>query len=1102
MTEDVDTAGWPAASKRAMRSHLIRTIAASVVLPLIALAVQGALWPVIGPHVWFLLFYPAVFATSWIAGPRAGLGATMVSCVLVWWGFVPPVFELGKDPQDLIPFAMFATMGALFAGVHERLRTASRQAAEALAASATANQEIARLLERTKELDQLKTAFFANVSHELRTPLTLILGTAHRLREGPALSPTDRRDLEVIVRNARTLLRHVNDLLEVVTLESGRLAPAYADAELGRLARFVAGQFEVLAEEQHLAFTVDAPDGLRAQVDPDQLRRILINLLSNAFKFTPPDGRVRLTVRVDRGRATIEVADSGPGIPPAERAAVFERFRQLEVHAARRFGGTGLGLAIAHELVTLHRGTIAVDDAPEGGALFRVELPATAPAGAPVAAVGPVQLDPEAAQVVDELRARPRDEVAPGPAEGRARVLVVEDNVEMSRFVCDVLARDHHVIAAFDGKQGLARARELVPDLIVTDMMMPVMSGEELVRAIRAQPALARTPIVVLTAKADDELRVRLLRDGAQDYVTKPFEAEELRVRVTNLLRATAVLALEERMAALVAESSDGIFVANLAGRYTDVNPAGCQLLGYTRDELVGMSIVELIPPADLARLERSKAHLLAGERDIAEWTLRHKDGTWVPVEVNGRISPDGRWQGFVRDLTERKRAEAALAQAQERYELALRGADLGAWDWNVQTGEVIFDPRWCEMRGYRPDEVVPHVDSWSAGIHPDDLPHVRAALDDYFEGRAPTYEAEFRARAKHGGWIWVLDRGRVFARDPQRRPRRMVGTELDITHRKLIEEALRVAEARASSLLAVSADAIITIDGDQRITAFNAGAERLFGYAADEVAGASLELPDPRPVSRRAPRARRPVHGGRAGRPAHGRARGPDRRAAQGRHGVRRGRVDREARDRRHDEHHGRGARPDRPAASRGRAAVPRRGRREPGLVDRLRRDPGQHRARRRARARRLLRPRSRRARGRPRAARGREPGSGAALDLRRAGADPDRAGAPTSRAHGARDPAIRAPAASHAGAGRVVRPRRGAPARAARDGAARRDRGAAGRARQVDRRAHAGRVDGVARVRCRGRPPRRGARGAGGARDRERVAVSHGARGDPVAR
>jgi PAS domain S-box-containing protein len=304
--------------------------------------------------------------------------------------------------------------------------------------------------------------------------------------------------------------------------------------------------------------------------------------------------------------------------------------------------------------------------------------------------------------------------------------------------------------------------------------------------------------------------------------------------------------ALEEshaRTRELVDLAPDGIFLGDLDGRCTDVNGAGCRMLGYTREEIIGKPIIDVIEPAEIERLRETREALLEGGTEVGEWHLRRKDGTYLPVEISTTILPQGRWQGFVRDVSERTRAREELRQSRERFELALAGADLSAWDWNIASGEMAFNARWAEMRGFRFDELRGHIDTWVAGIHPEDWPHVKKTLEDYLRGANPVYEAEMRVRTKSGAWLWILDRGKVFARNERDEPTRMAGTELDITARKAAEAALRLAEAKASGILAMSADAIISLDTEQRITMFNDAAERMFGYSKAEAIGAPLEM-------------------------------------------------------------------------------------------------------------------------------------------------------------------------------------------------------------------------------------------------------------------
>jgi len=410
-----------------------------------------------------------------------------------------------------------------------------------------AEEDLKKANARLTELDALKARFVANVSHELRTPLALVLGVTERMRKRDGEAGVHARDLASVEHNARLLLEHVNDLLDVAKLDAGKARPDYAEVDLARLVALVAAQFESVAAERGLDLLVEVPESLPAAVDPDQVQRVILNLLSNAFKLTPRGGTVRCALERASERAAITVADSGPGVPPSRREVIFERFVQIDRGDEQRFGGTGLGLSIVRDYVEMHGGGVAVDDAPEGGARFVVTLPLAPAEGTTVRAAAELHTPVLAAS---DALVPPRDGPESGvtPVEPSPVVLVVEDNPEMRRFMVETLGGDFVVTTAEDGEHGLAAARARRPAAIVTDLMMPRMSGEQLLRAVRADHTLADTPVLVLTARADDDVRLRLLREGAHDYVLKPFAADELRARVVNavaLKNARDVLARE-----------------------------------------------------------------------------------------------------------------------------------------------------------------------------------------------------------------------------------------------------------------------------------------------------------------------------------------------------------------------------------------------------------------------------------------------------------------------------------------------------------------------------------------------------------------------------
>lgn len=424
----------------------------------------------------------------------------------------------------------------------ERTVAAARLSEERRVELEHAHAELEALYRKVKELDELKTQFFANVSHELRTPLTLMLGPAERMREDSSLNEKQRHDLDLISRNGRSLLRHVNDLLEIAKLESREMQAQRTKFDLQPWITGIAMQFEALASQRELRFHVVADEAMWIDADPDMIERVVINLLSNAFKFTPAGGEVVLRLARDAHHALLTVADSGPGVAEEARELIFERFRQADGAITRQYGGTGLGLAIVRDLVGLHGGSVKVDAGPAGGARFTVQLPLAAGAdaavhGAPPAASPATQL--ALATMLEELVPAAPAGQPEAPLPQRPSVLVVEDNQDMRRFLAETLAPHYNVVTAADGQEGYQRFQTLQPDLVVSDIMMPLMSGEQLVRAIRdSGGTTAATPILLLSAKADDALRVKLLREGAQDYLTKPFLPQELLARVANLVAA------------------------------------------------------------------------------------------------------------------------------------------------------------------------------------------------------------------------------------------------------------------------------------------------------------------------------------------------------------------------------------------------------------------------------------------------------------------------------------------------------------------------------------------------------------------------------------
>lgn len=493
-------------------------------------------------------------------------GAFIIACgvthLMEVWTVWEPRYWLAGNVKLVTAIASVATavvLPPLVPKVLGLLRSA-RLSEERKRRLEAANVELTALYEKVKELDTLKTDFFANVSHELRTPLALIFGPIDHLLNGRKWDAVDRRHLEMVQRNALILHSHVNDLLDLSKLEAGKMRADLSRIDLADTLRLGAGCFESISVDRRVELEIEAPESLPLMLDAEKIQRVITNLLTNALKFTPPEGRIRCSLAKNPGEVELRIEDSGPGVPPAERERIFDRFRQAEPSSGHRFGGTGLGLAIVKEYVELHQGSVHVEESGLGGAAFVIRVPVIEPgdnagstswneetAQAAVetleAELGVHSKEPaeQAGETSEQLRLPIMGLDSPPTSKGKPLVLVAEDNPEMNRFMTGILSAEFRVCSAFDGHEALRLALEEKPDLVLTDMMMPRMSGEELIRRMSEHESLRGVPVILVTARAEDDLKSNLLNAGAHDFIRKPFGVQELLVRVRNQITAKRV---------------------------------------------------------------------------------------------------------------------------------------------------------------------------------------------------------------------------------------------------------------------------------------------------------------------------------------------------------------------------------------------------------------------------------------------------------------------------------------------------------------------------------------------------------------------------------
>lgn len=393
---------------------------------------------------------------------------------------------------------------------------------------------------RVKELDTVKTQLYTNITHEFRTPLTVILGMARQVIEKPGEQFEARMDM--IVRNGRGLLNLVNEMLDLSRLETGKMPLRLSHGDVIHFLRYLVESFHSLAESQQkqLHFLTDL-DILTIEYDQEKLKQVISNLLSNAIKFTDRKGNIYISVAEnsrsgDSSTLVIKVKDTGIGIPENQLQYVFDRFYQLDNSHTRKMGGTGIGLALTKELVKLMEGEITVKSPPSGalsGSEFTVSLPVKK-----VTAIGENVQDnfekqfrsPVTTEQYFEIPEIAAEENASGPL-----ILLVEDNADVVAYTASCLP-EYRLAVGRDGLEGFNMATGMIPDLIITDIMMPFIDGFELVNKLRGHESTSHIPVIMLTAKADIRSKIEGLQQGADAYLEKPFNKDELLVRIKKLL--------------------------------------------------------------------------------------------------------------------------------------------------------------------------------------------------------------------------------------------------------------------------------------------------------------------------------------------------------------------------------------------------------------------------------------------------------------------------------------------------------------------------------------------------------------------------------------
>lgn len=562
-----------------------------------------------------------------------------------------------------------------------------------------------RRAETLAELDRAKTDFFTNVSHEFRTPLTLLLGPAEdALEDRAAPLPEVQRDrVTAMHRNAQRLLKLVNTLLDFSRLESGRVEATFEPVDLARYTRELTSMFETAAARLGLELRAECdPLPRPVHVDRELWGKVVLNLLSNALKFTL-SGSVTVRLRDGGDHAALSVIDTGTGIPAEEQPHLFERFRRVATTESRSHEGSGIGLALVAELAALHGGAVSVESTPGEGSAFDVRVPYGTdhlPADR-LAEPGDRGL---AQQVIDgflseatHLAAGATGSASPSvegdtaaepiASDDRPRVLVVDDNADIRSYVAQLLAPDYRVETAVDGEDGLRRAAAAPPDLVLTDVMMPRMTGFELLAALRSTDTTVDVPVVMLSARAGEDGTLEGLEAGADDYLVKPFAARELLARVRanleldrarrsreRLERHQALLDQAQRLARLgsweVDLATGQVHTSEQFHRIVGISEAEAELLRFP-------DVVDRFLHPDDRSPVRTSLESIDDDTSYEARVLR-PDGSTALVRTHAEVVRDeagapALLRGYVQDITAQREAEDALAVARADAEVSAR---------------------------------------------------------------------------------------------------------------------------------------------------------------------------------------------------------------------------------------------------------------------------------------------------------------------------------------------------------------------------------------------------------------------------------------------
>jgi PAS domain S-box-containing protein len=668
-------------------------------------------------------------------------------------------------------------------------------------------------------IDRAKTTFFSNISHEFRTPLTLLLGPVSDALNDAAITSENRERLEIAHRNALRMQKLVNTLLDFSKIEAGRLEGRFSKIDICRFTSDLASTFRSAIEKAGMRLEIECGKIEEdVYVDMDMWEKIILNLLSNAFKYSR-EGTISISVTQKFHRIIVSISDNGIGIPYDQLEQIFDRFHRVEKVSGRSEEGTGIGLSLVRELVRLHSGIISVKSEPGKGSTFTVSLPA-----------GKEHLDPgkiimhgpenysatnTMAFIEESLKWIPADDENNVPettkdemdnnshAKGRHRVLVCDDNADMRDYVKRMLAPQFEVITAFNGQDAFDKTSKYLPDLVVSDIMMPVLNGFELLKKIRTHNHLKNIPVIFLSARAGEESKVEGLDAGADDYLVKPFSAKELLARIEGNIRiAKSRMAAEANLKNIIMQAPVAMAIFKGKDLVLEIaNRSALEMWGTRKEPIMFRPHDEAFPETAseygplMRRVLETGEPFHAHEQPVQLYRNGNLETRYLSFVLHPLKNEEGSITGVLvaaNDVTSHVLALKKIEKSQKELNEMANAMPQLVWIADAAGNVTYYNDRVAEFAGAKklPDGNW----SWEGLLHKDDLKITQDSWNNSVR-TGEVYQVEHRVMLKDGTYRWYLSRG-IPQKDENGNIIKWFGTATDIhvskEHSKILEQQVQ----------------------------------------------------------------------------------------------------------------------------------------------------------------------------------------------------------------------------------------------------------------------------------------------------------------------